>query len=118
MQPTWNRRRSPWANWEVESYTEALYQARHLAMARARDDLQRLGATGLVGARFETRMHTYQSGSDHSTSWQQLRIDLLVLGTAIVEARAEPIAPPPLTGLNMTGVRPMRPARRGAELQE
>ncbi|MGH9044171.1 MAG: heavy metal-binding domain-containing protein [Acidimicrobiales bacterium] len=62
-------------NTELPNFTQALYEARELAMTRMQDEGNRLGATGIVGVRLEEKSH----------QWGSHTIEFLSLGTAVTK---------------------------------
>jgi uncharacterized protein YbjQ (UPF0145 family) len=62
------------ASTEVPTMTQALYDARELAMGRMQAEAEQLGATGIVGVRLEEKSH----------QWGSHVIEFLSLGTAVV----------------------------------
>jgi len=62
-------------NVEMTTYTEALYDARELAMERMQHEARRLGADGVVGVSITERSH----------AWGSRAIEFLALGTAVRE---------------------------------
>lgn len=97
---------------ELRYLGEAITRTKQLALSRLEQDARELGAAGVTGVRVETRRHL-QPGN----GWPSMRVDALVLGTAISPpTHARPVADVgtrPI--LSMTGVRPMR--SRGDEAQ-
>lgn len=89
---------SGWRNQELADYTQGVYDARELALARINRQAQELGADGVVGVHIDQHHRLRRVGSDSNE-----RIDLVitfhVLGTAIEEtpARAPLDAVPILT---------------------
>jgi uncharacterized protein YbjQ (UPF0145 family) len=79
-------------NMELPQLTEALYDARELAMTRMQEEAKALSADGIVGARID----------EHRHSWRGRAIEFVAVGTAIVrETPAEPPASPmPVIDLN------------------
>jgi uncharacterized protein YbjQ (UPF0145 family) len=75
-------------NVELPNYTQALYNARELAMKRMQTEAQELQARGIVGV----------SLSETSHGWGSHVIEFFAIGTAIVRteegARPEPLTPP------------------------
>ena len=73
-------------NVELPNFTQALYDARELAMQRMQTEAQELGAEGIVGV----------SLSEKSHGWGSHVIEFFALGTAIVADRgpARTIEPP------------------------
>jgi len=60
-------------NVELSNYTEALYDARELAMTRMQDEASRLGAQGIVAMRIDQQSHV----------WGSHVIEFLAVGTAV-----------------------------------
>jgi uncharacterized protein YbjQ (UPF0145 family) len=60
-------------NVEMTSYTEALYEARELAMSRLQTEALRCGADGVVGVTTTERSHV----------WRSHAIEFFALGTAV-----------------------------------
>jgi uncharacterized protein YbjQ (UPF0145 family) len=72
-------------NRELENFTQAMYDARELAMKRMQDEANNLGATGVVGMRLEEKSH----------QWGEHTIEFLSIGTAVARrAGAEGVSPP------------------------
>jgi uncharacterized protein YbjQ (UPF0145 family) len=74
-------------NVELPNFTQALYEARELAMTRMQDEAERLGAAGVVGVRLEEKSH----------QWGSHTIEFLALGTAVVASGEEVVLPRPTT---------------------
>jgi uncharacterized protein YbjQ (UPF0145 family) len=72
-------------NQEMPNFTQALYDARELAMARMQAEAEELQATGIVGVQLEERNH----------GWGSHLIEFLAIGTAIVPTRDDHEIPPP-----------------------
>ena len=72
-------------NVELDVQTQALYNARELAMTRMQDEASALGASGVVGSRIRESNHV----------WRHRFIEFLAFGTAIVPL-AGPTTPLPL----------------------
>jgi uncharacterized protein YbjQ (UPF0145 family) len=66
-------------NVELPNFTQALYEARELAMTRMQDESTTLGATGIVGVRLEEKSH----------QWGSHTIEFLSLGTAVLKTSDE-----------------------------
>ena len=66
-------------NVELPNFTQALYEARELAMTRMQDEANELGATGIVGVRLEEKSH----------QWGTHTIEFLSLGTAVTKTTDE-----------------------------
>jgi uncharacterized protein YbjQ (UPF0145 family) len=60
-------------NGELENFTQAMYDARELAMKRMQDEANNLSAAGVVGMRLEEKNH----------QWGEHTIEFLSLGTAV-----------------------------------
>ena len=94
-------------NVELPNFTQALYEARELAMTRMQDEGNRLGATGIVGVRLEEKSH----------QWGSHTIEFLSLGTAVTKTqrRRHPARRRPSSSRSTTDGRgPARPPRGGA----
>ncbi len=72
-------------NVELPNFTQALYDARELAMTRMQDEAQELGASGIVGVRLEEKSH----------QWGSHTIEFLALGTAVVKTTENVTLPRP-----------------------
>lgn len=108
---TWGQP-SMFGGFELSYLGEAISQARRLAMGRLEAEVRQLGASGITGVAVESRRHAITS-----SGWPSLRVDFLVLGTAIAPATPSR-APAARTSqvLNMTGVRPLRSRKDEAQL--
>ena len=73
-------------NVELPNYTQALYDARELAMERMQSEAQELSAEGIVGVQLQEKSH----------GWGSHTIEFFAVGTAIVprEGHDEEIEPP------------------------
>jgi uncharacterized protein YbjQ (UPF0145 family) len=78
-------------NVELPNYTQALYDARELAMQRMQTEAQELGAEGIVGV----------SLSEASHGWGSHVIEFFSLGTAIVSSDGGSSVEPPVTVLDL-----------------
>ena len=76
---------------ELPNFTQALYEARELAMTRMQDEATRLDATGIVGVRLEEKSH----------QWGSHTIEFLSLGTAVVKTSDEVTLPTPTTIISL-----------------
>jgi len=74
-------------NVELPNFTQALYEARELAMTRMQDEATRLSATGIVGVRLEEKSH----------QWGSHTIEFLSLGTAVLKTSDEVTLAKPTT---------------------
>jgi len=73
-------------NVELANFTQALYDARELAMERMQTEAQTIGAEGIVGVQLQEKNH----------GWGSHTIEFFAIGTAIVprEGEREEIQPP------------------------
>ena len=78
-------------NVELPNFTQALYEARELAMTRMQDEASQLGAAGVVGARLEEKTH----------QWGSHTIEFLALGTAVTRTSDEITLTPPVTIISL-----------------
>jgi uncharacterized protein YbjQ (UPF0145 family) len=78
-------------NVELPNFTQALYEARELAMTRMQDEANQLDASGIVGVRLEEKSH----------QWGSHTIEFLSLGTAVVKTSDEVTLPTPLTIISL-----------------
>src|SRR6202167_286541 len=80
-------------NVELPNFTQALYEARELAMTRMQDEANELGASGIVGVRLEEKTHMW---GDHT-------IEFLSLGTAVAKVSDDHTIPQPRTIISLDG---------------
>jgi len=80
-------------NVEMENYTQALYDARELAMERMQAEAQQVQAEGIVGVQIQERSH----------GWGSHVIEFFAVGTAVVPTKADHIIEPPAMMLSMDG---------------
>jgi uncharacterized protein YbjQ (UPF0145 family) len=80
-------------NVEMVNYTQALYQARELAMERMQRETDELQAGGIVGARIVERSH----------GWGSHVIEFFAIGTAVVSTSSEHIIERPALVLPLQG---------------
>jgi uncharacterized protein YbjQ (UPF0145 family) len=78
-------------NLELPNFTQALYEARELAMTRMQDEATQLGATGIVGVRLEEKTH----------QWGSHTIEFLSLGTAVTKTSNEVTLAKPITIISL-----------------
>jgi uncharacterized protein YbjQ (UPF0145 family) len=78
-------------NAELPNFTQALYEARELAMTRMQDEAQELAATGIVGVRLEEKSH----------QWGSHTIEFLALGTAVTKSGEDVSLPKPTTTISL-----------------
>ena len=76
---------------ELPNFTQALYEARELAMTRMQDEANQLGASGIVGVRLEEKSH----------QWGSHTIEFLSLGTAVVKTSDQVTLPKPTTIISL-----------------
>src|SRR5258707_6008170 len=75
-------------NVEMPNFTQALYDARELAMDRMQKEAEELQAEGIVGVQLQERSH----------GWGAHVIEFFAVGTAIVPSQGDhPLPPPPPT---------------------
>ena len=76
-----------WRNAELPDYTQALYDARELAMTRMQTEADELSANGIVGVQL----------NEHRHGWGGRIVEFFAIGTAIIKdhkhARPEPPTP-------------------------
>jgi uncharacterized protein YbjQ (UPF0145 family) len=79
-------------NVELPNFTQALYDARELAMQRMQSEAQELGAEGIVGVTLEEKSH----------GWGSHVIEFFALGTAIVSTGEQTTIEPPIPVLDLS----------------
>lgn len=80
-------------NVELENYTQALYDARELALARMQAEAEGDQAAGIVGA----------TVSEHGHGWNSHTVEFFAIGTAITPLEGEHRFEPPALVLPLTG---------------
>jgi uncharacterized protein YbjQ (UPF0145 family) len=78
-------------NVELPNFTQALYEARELAMTRMQDEASQLDASGIVGVRLEEKSH----------QWGSHTIEFLSLGTAVAKTSEQVTLPKPTTIISL-----------------
>ena len=78
-------------NVELPNFTQALYEARELAMTRMQDEATQLQASGIVGVRLEEKSH----------QWGSHTIEFLAIGTAVTKRSGEVTLPKPTTIISL-----------------
>jgi uncharacterized protein YbjQ (UPF0145 family) len=78
-------------NVEMPNFTQALYDARELAMQRMQTEAQELGAAGIVGVTLTERSH----------GWGSHVIEFFAIGTAIVATDGGSTVEPPIAVLDL-----------------
>ena len=71
-------------NVELPNFTQALYEARELAMERMQDEAKKVGAEGIVGVQIQEKSHV----------WGSHTIEFFAMGTAVRKLPAREIATP------------------------
>ncbi len=79
------------ANVEMSNYTQALYDARELAMERMQNEAESVQAEGIVGVQIQERSH----------GWDSHVIEFFAVGTAVVPRDADHPIPEPSIVLSM-----------------
>ena len=79
-------------NAELVNFTQALYDARELAMERMQSEAQELGAHGIVAVQIQERNH----------GWGSHVIEFFSVGTGVVEAKPDEAVPAPTLVLPLT----------------
>ncbi len=72
-------------NIEMPTYTQAIYDARELALARMQAEAEQIGADGIVGATIKENSH----------GWSSHVIEYFAVGTSIIATRADHTIPTP-----------------------
>ncbi|MEO7002872.1 MAG: heavy metal-binding domain-containing protein [Ktedonobacterales bacterium] len=80
-------------NTEMENFTQALYDARELAMERMQAEAENLGAEGVIGAQIKESSH----------GWDSHIIEFFSVGTAVTPIRADHEIAPPQMVLSLNG---------------
>jgi uncharacterized protein YbjQ (UPF0145 family) len=78
-------------NIEMANYTQAIYDARELAMSRMQAEAEGIGADGIVGTRIVESSH----------GWDSHVIEFFSIGTAVVQTRADHEIATPQMVLNL-----------------
>jgi uncharacterized protein YbjQ (UPF0145 family) len=80
-------------NVEMENFTQALYDARELAMERMQTEAEAVQAEGIVGVQIQERSH----------GWGSHVIEFFAVGTAVVPTKAEHTIDEPALILTLDG---------------
>jgi uncharacterized protein YbjQ (UPF0145 family) len=80
-------------NVELPNFTQALYEARELAMERMQQEAEQVGAQGIVGVAIEEKSHV----------WGSHTIEFLAIGTAVRPLREDHQVPPPAMVFSLDG---------------
>ena len=78
-------------NIELPNFTQALYEARELAMTRMQDEATTLKSDGIVGVRLEEKSH----------QWGSHTIEFLSIGTAVTKTGDSSSLPSPTTVISL-----------------
>ena len=78
-------------NVEMPNFTQALYDARELAMERMQNEAEELQAEGIVGVQLQERSH----------GWGSHVIEFFAVGTAIVPRQADRPLPEPIPTISL-----------------
>ncbi len=78
-------------NIEMVNYTQALYDARELALSRMQAEAEREGAVGIVGAQVKENSH----------GWDSHVIEYFAVGTAVKPIEGSPSVPEPTLTLSL-----------------
>lgn len=78
-------------NQEMPNFTQALYDARELAMERMQEEAEGLQSEGIVGVQIHERSH----------GWGSHVIEFFAVGTAVVQTRADHQIQPPTMVLTL-----------------
>lgn len=84
-------------SFEMGSFTQALYDAREIAMERMQAEAKALNATGIVGVNLK----------EESQNWEPHVIEFLAVGTAVVRLEGEPPQLPLVLPLSDGADRPL-----------
>ena len=78
-------------NVEMPNFTQALYDARELAMERMQHEAQELQAEGIVGVQLQERSH----------GWGSHVIEFFAIGTAVIPSETERTLPEPVPTISL-----------------
>jgi len=78
-------------NQEMPNFTQALYDARELAMERMQREAEEVQAEGIVGVQIQERSH----------GWGSHVIEFFSVGTAVIPTRADHEIPTPTMTLTL-----------------
>jgi uncharacterized protein YbjQ (UPF0145 family) len=78
-------------NVEMPNFTQALYDARELAMERMQKEGEQLQAEGIVGVQLQERSH----------GWGSHVIEFFAVGTAIVPSESARTLPEPIPTISL-----------------
>ena len=83
-------------NCEMPTYTQALYDARELAVSRMQAEAAREQAEGILGARIDEASH----------GWGSHVIEFFAIGTAVIATRPDHEIPAPSLSVSLTDPAP------------
>lgn len=87
-----------WQNQELVGYTQALYNARHLAMSRMSAEAQAVGAEGIVGVELWPKIEErHVEQGENSPARRDLLVSFTAIGTAVAPDHAPAPTARPLT---------------------
>jgi uncharacterized protein YbjQ (UPF0145 family) len=89
-----------WRNQELPEFTQGIYGARESVMARMTAQAERLGASGVLGARIDHSIHPISAGGGR-VERGGLMVSFHAVGTAIREP-AGAVVPEPMTTVDLT----------------
>ena len=101
-----NQRLRSWYNQEIGEYTQAVYDARGLAMSRAESMARKLNAFGIVGVHIGYNKQLQEYESEQTGTHRDLFVHFSVVGTAITAQRKDHVIPSPKPTLTFTDLRP------------
>ena len=78
-------------NVEMPNFTQALYDARELAMERMQHEAQELQAEGIVSVQLQERSH----------GWGSHVIEFFAVGTAVIPSEGEQLLPEPVPTISL-----------------
>jgi uncharacterized protein YbjQ (UPF0145 family) len=78
-------------NVEMPNFTQALYEARELAMERMQKEAEELRAQGIVGVQLQEKSH----------GWGSHIIEFFAVGTAVIPSEGGHAIPPPSPVLSL-----------------
>ncbi len=88
--PTWGTQwamggMGGWYNQELTDFTQGLYTARAIAMARVSSEAREHGASGIVGVVIEQEQEEYEVNQGNNSSRTDMIFTFHVIGTAVIE---------------------------------
>lgn len=90
-QSMWKAMRQIGQNVELPNFTQALYDARELAMERMQKEAEELQAEGIVGVQLQERSH----------GWGSHVIEFFAVGTAVVPLQTDSRLPDPIPTISL-----------------